>query len=286
MTLLNRKTVIKELTKITNSAHDAAAEFSMILENVLGTKNFYEQEYNTTPEQYAKIRDILTSRKQNLPLQQILGKAFFMGEEFFVDKNVLIPRPETEILTKKLIDTAKKINAKSILDIGTGSGCISILAAKNLANTAITAVDISAEALKIAAKNAQKLEVGEKITFLNSDIFSAVQGKFDIIVSNPPYISPREASKLEKEVLQDPHQALFAPDDKGIYFYEKIIKEADKFLNKNACVMFELGINQSKLVRELFLTEGFSDVEIIKDFDGIDRVICAKGLKGARQLKR
>jgi release factor glutamine methyltransferase len=226
------------------------------------------------------IDDFVKKRiKENIPAQYLVGKAYFMNEEFFVDNSVLIPRPETEILVKeaeKLI-IQRLIAKKSleILDIGTGSGCIPIMLAKILPeNVKITACDISEKAIETAKKNAQTHKVGHKINFFLSDIFSGINEKFDLIVSNPPYIPLSMKKNLQKEVvMHEPQNALFAEDAEGIEFYKKIIEQSQKHLNKEGIIIFELGINQSKLVEELFLQNGFEDIQITKDFDNIERVI-------------
>lgn len=208
------------------------------------------------------------------PIQHIIGTAYFMGEDYFVNSNVLIPRDETEILVTKAIELINENGFKSILDIGTGSGCIACSIAKNT-EAKVLGVDISKKALEVANSNAERLNLSGKVLFKESDVFSSLQegGKFDLIVSNPPYIPPTERGNLQKEVEFDPEIALFAFDDSGVFFYEKITENAPFYLNQRGFLMFELGINQAKKVCELMEKSGFGSIGVIKDFAGIERVI-------------
>jgi release factor glutamine methyltransferase len=164
-----------------------------------------------------------------------------------------------------------------VLDIGSGSGCIAIEIAKKVPEARVLSVDISQNALKIAKKNACNIGVSDRVSFLESDIFSNVFEKFDIIVSNPPYIPLSEKENLQTEVRNfEPHSALFTEDKDGIDFYKKIIEKSCEYLKKGGYVAFELGINQAGIVKELFIKNNFSEVKIINDLDGIERVILAK----------
>ena len=211
------------------------------------------------------------------PIQHIIGFADFMGEKFIVNKNVLIPRDETELLVRKAIDIILKNGCKMALDIGTGSGCIACIIAK-YTDCQVIGLDISKDALNTALDNASRLNLFNKAIFRKSDIYSNVKPgeSFDLIVSNPPYIPPSEKSTIQKEVTFDPEIALFTNDENGLEFYEKITKDAPKYLNKNGHLIFELGIGQSGAVKNIMKNAGFSDIEIIPDLAGIDRVICGK----------
>ena len=224
------------------------------------------------------VRDKVIERiKTNMPVQYIMGFGYFMGDKFIVNKNVLIPRDETEILVNKAIEKALITNSKKILDIGTGSGCIACSIAKAI-DGFILGVDISNEALNVAFQNSKRLFLDKRVEFRQSDLFSKIEPneKFDIIVSNPPYIPPQEKISIQKEVLHEPELALFTQDDKGLEFYEKIINDAPKFLNKNGYILFELGFGQSKDVENILLNKGFKNIEIEKDLANIDRVIIAQ----------
>lgn len=220
----------------------------------------------------AELENIVKERTSTRkPLQYIINKAAFLDDIYFVDESVLIPRPETEILVKEV---AKYANSTSkILDIGTGSGCIAISLAKLLKNDSITSCDISKNALKTAEKNAKRLCPERQINFIQSDLFENINGEFDLIVSNPPYIDKSLEKSMQIEVSgYEPRNALFA-DDEGMYFYKKIAEEAPKFLKKDGILAFEAGINQAKKIENLLYCRGFKKIIIIPDLSSIDRVV-------------
>lgn len=220
-------------------------------------------------EEKAKLR-----AKTHEPIQYIIGLADFMGEKFLVNKDVLIPRDETELLVRKAIEIIKENNFKMVLDMCTGSGCIACMIAK-LTNSQTMGVDISTEAIHTAFKNMEKFGLYNKAIFRKSDIYSKIREdeKFDLIVSNPPYIPPKEKETIQEEVSYEPDLALYTTDEKGLAFYEKIIKDAPKFLNKGGYLMFELGIGQSTSVAQLMKKAGFENIKVLKDLANIDRVI-------------
>jgi len=310
---INQNTILK-LKENSIAQSEAVLETEILLNFVFGItkKDLILNQEKELPEDKLKIFNALTERRitEKIPVQYLTNEAFFMGEKFYVDENVLIPRPETEILVEEVIrhcmnsthviarnEVTKQSKSKelwiasspptdaprndviNILDIGSGSGCIACILAKNLFDSKIFASDISKNALKIAEFNAEKLGVKNKITFINSDIFENINinYKFDVIVSNPPYISILEKENLQPEVaLHEPHQALFSEDDKGISFYEKIISQAKNRLNKNGYLAVEVGIYQSNDVVKIFKEFDFKEIKIIKDYNQIDRVIIAK----------
>lgn len=220
-------------------------------------------------EEKAKLR-----AKTHEPIQYIIGLADFMGEKFLVNKDVLIPRDETELLVRKAIEIIKENNFKMVLDMCTGSGCIACMIAK-LTNSQAMGVDISIEAIHTAFKNMEKFGLYNRAIFRKSDIYSKIREdeKFDLIVSNPPYIPPKEKETIQEEVSYEPDLALYTTDEKGLAFYEKIIKDAPKFLNKGGYLMFELGIGQSTSVAQLMKKAGFENIKVLKDLANIDRVI-------------
>lgn len=222
-------------------------------------------------EDKAKLR-----AKTHEPIQYIIGLADFMGEKFLVNKDVLIPRDETELLVHKAIEIIKENNFKMVLDMCTGSGCIACMIAK-LTNSQVMGVDISTEAIHTAFKNMERFGLFNRAVFRKSDIFSKIREdeKFDLIVSNPPYIPPKEKATIQEEVNYEPDLALYTTDEKGLEFYEKIIKDAPKFLNKGGYLMFELGIGQSTDVAQLMNEAGFGKIKVLKDLANIDRVIFA-----------
>ena len=220
-------------------------------------------------EEKAKLR-----AKTHEPIQYIIGLADFMGEKFLVNKDVLIPRDETELLVRKAIEIIKENNFKMVLDMCTGSGCIACMIAK-LTNSQAMGVDISTEAIHTAFKNMEKFGLYNRAIFRKSDIYSKIREdeKFDLIVSNPPYIPPKEKETIQEEVSYEPDLALYTTDEKGLAFYEKIIKDAPKFLNKGGYLIFELGIGQSTSVAQLMKKAGFENIKVLKDLANIDRVI-------------
>lgn len=220
-------------------------------------------------EEKAKLR-----AKTREPIQYIIGLADFMGEKFLVNKDVLIPRDETELLVRKAIEIIKENNFKMVLDMCTGSGCIACMIAK-LTNCQAMGVDISTEAIHTAFKNMEKFGLYNRAIFRKSDIYSKIREdeKFDLIVSNPPYIPPKEKETIQEEVSYEPDLALYTTDEKGLAFYEKIIKDTPKFLNKGGYLMFELGIGQSTNVAQLMKKAGFENIKVLKDLANIDRVI-------------
>jgi release factor glutamine methyltransferase len=209
--------------------------------------------------------------KAHEPLQYITGKAPFYGLMLSVNKGVLIPRPETEGLVEWLCVREK--GALRILDIGTGSGAIA-LAIKNLKpGSHITATDISAEALGVAQKNANSLKLD--ITFIGTDLFPENASRFDIIVSNPPYVSLAEYEKLDEEIrLFEPKIALLAEED-GLQFYRLILQKAQSFLTETGKVYLEIGELQARTVSRIAVNAGFRQVEVKRDLAGRNRYLCA-----------
>ena len=258
--------------------NEANAEVKLLLEHFCNFKTIdilFGKKLDTSKLNLVKEKVLERIRTGN-PVQYIIGFADFMGEKFIVNKNVLIPRDETEILVTKAIEIALKTNSKKILDIGTGSGCIACSIAKAI-DGLILGIDVSKEALDVANKNAERLILNKRVSFKESDLFSNLEGeKFDIIVSNPPYIPPQEKANIQKEVLKEPDLALYTKDNKGLEFYEKITQNAPKYLNKNGYILFEIGITQSEDVKNLLLKNRFKNIQIEKDLANIDRVVIAQ----------
>ncbi|HCQ54837.1 MAG TPA: peptide chain release factor N(5)-glutamine methyltransferase [Clostridiales bacterium] len=214
---------------------------------------------------------------KGIPLQHITHRQEFMKMDFFVDENVLIPRPDTEILVEEVIKIAQKYNSPRILDLCTGSGAIAISLKKFVPNADITAVDISEKALEIAQKNAKKLET--KINFLKSDLFDKLDNKkFDIIVSNPPYIRKDEIKKLSEEVQKEPKIALDGGED-GLDFYRIIAEQAINYLKTGSFLCFEIGYNQKNDVIKIIEDEqNYKNTYCKKDLYGNDRIIITQVL--------
>ena len=209
------------------------------------------------------------------PIQYITNKKEFMGLDFFVNESVLIPRNDTEILVEESLNIIKKHNMHEILDLCTGSGAIAVSIAKNIENAKIIATDISEEALKIAKKNAIQNNVFEKVKFQKSNMFEKINSKFDIIVSNPPYIETKTIKELSEEVQKEPYIALNGGQD-GLNFYKIIAENAKMFLNKNGYLALEIGYNQKESVIEILKNYEYKNIYTKKDLEGNDRVIVCK----------
>ena len=268
--------IVEILTNSGIEPREATIEVKMLIEHfcnytamdiVMGRPLDYEK--LKIVEEKAKLR-----AKTKMPIQYIIGQAFFMGDYYKVTKDVLIPRDETELVVTKAIDIINEYGLKSVLDIGSGSGCIACSLAKH-GGVDVVSVDVSKNALEVAKENAKRLKL-KNVEFLESDLFKNIDkariDRFDMIISNPPYIPT--GTELQKEVTFEPELALFAEGD-GTGFYKKIIENSKKYLKTNGFIIFELGINQSEIVKSYFEKSGFKNISIEKDFAGIDRIIFA-----------
>lgn len=221
-----------------------------------------------------EAREYLTfikMRGEHIPLQYITGEQEFMGLPFKVNENVLIPRQDTECLVEKVMTYCK---SKKVLDMCTGSGCIAISIQKLGQAMETVGVDISQKALEVAKENARANEVCVK--WIQSNLFESVTGKYDIIVSNPPYIESEVVNKLMPEVrVHEPRLALDGKED-GLFFYQSIIEKAKDYLTKDGRIFFEIGYNQGESVKKLLEKAHFIEIEVIKDLCGLDRIVCGK----------
>ncbi|MDD5292305.1 MAG: peptide chain release factor N(5)-glutamine methyltransferase [Candidatus Omnitrophica bacterium] len=238
---------------------------------------------------WKRLDKIFKDRGRQVPVQYILGYTEFMGLRLKVRKGVLIPRPDTEILVEaaieKLQEPKNRKKKPKILDIGTGSGCIAISLAKFSQDTDILAIDISAQAIKLAAENAKLHNVESRISFLETDIFSVIKDrmsnvdnisdrKFDVIVCNPPYVSTSEIGVFDRDTLSEPRLALDGGSD-GFDFYRSINKGIGKLLKKDGFLIMEIGYNQAEGIKNIF-SYGWAIEEIRKDYQGIERVCIMK----------
>jgi len=256
--------------------------FLLVVEELLGIKRIAYQlkKGDLVSETHAiRVRDIIQDLKKNKPIQYILNKADFYGEFFEVNESVLIPRQETEELVDLIIKKHASSSGLKVIDIGTGSGCIPIILSKHLKKPQVTTVDISKEAINTARKNAQRL--GQTIRFINADIlewdyvFSDQQ--YDIIVSNPPYITPNEKQYMQQNVLAyEPELALFIEESAPLIFYDVISSFALKHLVPNGDLYFEINQYLGPETKELIEKKGFDQVQLIKDINGANRIIHAK----------
>lgn len=224
-------------------------------------------------------REAIRKRGLRVPLQYIVGNVDFYGLKLLVNENVLIPRPETELLVEKIIsETDKSLNLK-ILDIGVGSGNISLALIKNLPNSKVIAIDVSENALNVAEQNAELNLLQERIEFKMFDILkddTKKLGNFDLVVSNPPYISVSDFENLEPELkVHEPKIALTDNSD-GVSFYKRIIEISEQILNEHGKLYFELGMGQSIQVKKYFEHRNFKNIHVTKDYSGIERIICGE----------
>ncbi len=221
-------------------------------------------------EQKEQFFSLLMQRKTHIPVQYLTGEQEFCGLRFLVRQSVLIPRPETELLAEAVFQSCE---GKRVLDMCTGSGCIAVTVAKLGAPSFVAASDASAEALAVAKENAalQKAEV----TFFCGDLFESVEGVYDVIVSNPPYIQSDALKKLMPEVREyEPRMALDGKAD-GLYFYRRICAEAKEHLKPGGRLMLEIGYDQGTTVPELLTAAGYAEIEVKKDYAGLDRMVFA-----------
>ena len=249
----------------------------ILLKHLLRVSDIYflvnaEEEIEESIEsQFIKNIELLNS---GMPIQYIINKQEFMELDFYVDSNVLIPQPDTEILVEEVINLSNE-NIK-VLDLCTGSGAIGVSVAKNVKSAEITMSDISEKALEIAKRNAKSNEVIDKCKFVLSDMFENIQDKFDIIVSNPPYIKTKVICELDKQVQNEPYIALDGGED-GLYFYKYIAENAYKYLNKDGILALEIGYDQRKEVIELLELAGkYTNIYSKKDLGNNDRIVVCK----------
>lgn len=254
---------------------EAELDARYILEYITGLNSaqyFIHSEDIIEKDKAEEFFRLIERRSKRIPLSYVIGTRDFFGLTFKVDENVLIPEQETELLVEEVI---KHSEGKSVLDMCTGSGCIAISIALFGKPSRVSASDISPKALEVARENAKSLKAGE-ISFIQGDMFENVTDKFDIIVSNPPYIETGEIDELMPEVRDYIPRLALDGDIDGLKFYRIISKEAVKKLNKNGRIFYEIGYNQSRAVASILLENGFTDVKIMKDYSGLDRIVTAK----------
>ena len=269
-----------------NNIEDSVFKAEKLLQYVLNmdkTELLINNEMSVDKESENEYLILIDKLIKGKPLQYITNCQEFMKLNFFVDQNVLIPQPDTEILVEEVLDTINKVKQLRgieenreqekilVLDLCTGSGAIGISIKKYITDLEVYASDISKEALKIAELNAKNNDV--QIQFINSDMLENIKIKFDIIVSNPPYIETKELEKLPKDVQNEPQLALDGGED-GLKYYKIIRDEGYKFLKDNGAILLEIGYNQNRSVPDLFRNnENYKNIEIYKDLSNIDRVV-------------
>ena len=284
---MKQKTLtLKQLYKVgtVKLAEEGIEEFSLdawyLLEYVTGVSKamyFAEPERAVSEENADRYIDCIRRRAAHIPLQHITGEQEFMGYPFCVNEHVLIPRQDTEILVEEAIQVMRP--KMKVLDMCTGSGCIVLSILKMcrekyyMTDLQGIGADVSEEALKVARENGRRL--GVPVTWIQSDLFVKIpeEEKYDVIVSNPPYIETAVIDTLQEEVrLHDPYIALDGKED-GLYFYRRIISEAGKYLKTQGKLMFEIGCDQAEAVEELMKNAGYEQITVKKDLAGLDRVV-------------
>ena len=240
-----------------------------------------------TDAELASFKGLFQRRLQHEPAQYIIGTTEFMGREFVVDRRVLIPRPETEVVVEQALRYAKEHfpgQHLRILDIGTGSGCIAVSLAALIGNASVVAIDKSSDAVDVARINAEKNGVEKRVTFSVGDVFGAsendVLSKFHLVVSNPPYVSKKEFEELQPEIKEFEPSFAVTDDGDGLSFYRRIAKIGQSFLDEEGAIIVEHAYNQSESAQKIFTEAGWSDVQPFNDYSGKDRGLVAAKLSG------
>lgn len=251
---------------------EAGLDAWYLLEDLLGIDRTYyylHMDEQVSAEQERNYQKLVEKRGRHVPLQHILGRAWFMGLEFLVNGQVLIPRQDTEVLVEQVVPLVKP--GMKVLDMCTGSGCILLGILHFCPHARGIGVDVSQEALEVAGENSRRL--GIPAEFLCSDLFQDVLGKYDVIVSNPPYIPTGEIPQLMEEVRD--HEPLLALDGEqdGLAFYRRIAGEAGSYLNPQGVLAFEIGCEQGSAVRGMMEQRGYRNIRIVQDLAGLDRVV-------------
>ncbi len=270
--MVGAREAFAEIRKLLNAGGvtDAAFEADQIFKEITGAHRLMAD--SVSDEEFCKMKSMALRRAQGEPLQYLFGKWEFYGLPFYVGEGVLIPRPETELLAELAVKTCPK--GGSVLDLCSGSGCIAVAAAKNT-SARVYAAELYEKAFSYLTRNIALN--GADVTAVRGDaldgtLFSGVV--FDVIVSNPPYLTRREMESLQREVRREPETALFGGED-GLDFYRRLIPLWKGRLSRGGTIAFEVGDGQADAVSEMFAAEGFTS-EVIKDFQGIGRVVCGK----------
>lgn len=261
---------------------NSRSEIEWLIRSVLDIKRidiYLNFDKSLSLKEIKTLKSFVNRRLKNEPLQYITNTSEFYGREYFVDNNVLIPRPETETLIDLALQNLKGINCPKILDIGTGSGCLAITMAVEISNSRVTGIDISKDAINIANMNKTKYKL-KNISFRKIDILKQIiNNEFDLIISNPPYIAMNELATVMKDVID--YEPLIALTDNadGLTFYKKFSSIAKHILKENGLMLLEVGIGtHPKKVQDIFTKEGFINVRLFKDLNGDDRVVLIKNL--------
>lgn len=258
---------------------EARINAELLLADILNCKRldlYLKFDRPLSQEEISLYREYLKRRGEREPLQYILGYTEFYGIKFKVNRNVLIPRPETELLVEKVIDELKNIPDAKFLDIGTGSGNIPISIVKHLPEVKATAIDVSERAIEVARENAGNIGVSGNIKFERADIFGEDIfniGLFDLIVSNPPYIEKSRFNELAPELKEYEPRIALTDNDNGFIFFDRITKAANTLLKKGGKLFFEISEGQSERIKTIMKEENFTNIEVIYDYNNLDRII-------------
>lgn len=271
--------------KLECKAKTPLLDSQVLLSKVLNKDRLYlivNREKILTDKEYREYNEMIDKRALGVPVQYLTNNQEFMGLDMYVEEGVLIPRPDTEVLVEKVINSMDNTKRYNIVDIGTGSGAITVTLAKYFINSTIYSIDISKKAINIGRKNADRHDVFFRIKFLEGSLFEPldninIKGKIDILVSNPPYIPSDDIEKLQIEVSKyEPRLALDGGED-GLDFYRKIIDKAPEYLRKDGFIAMEVGHDQAEKVVELMNKKRcYYNVEITRDLAGIERVVSAQ----------
>lgn len=274
---MNRRALLQ--WGIAETGSEKRLEAELLLCYVLGTSRallLAHDDMEATEVQIEAYQGMIMQYQSGAPLQYMLGTTDFMGLELQVTPAVLIPRFDTECLVERALQLLEPILQPTVLDICTGSGAIAIAISHYKKDAVVYAGDLSAEALRVATQN--NAQCGTTVRFRQGNLlepFSDLQGKVDLLISNPPYVTTEEMQVLPEDVRQEPRMALWGGED-GLYFYRKIVAAAVTQLNSSGWLAFEVGWQQGDTVRQLLLDHGFDDVEILQDWQGLDRVVCGR----------
>ena len=262
---------------------DARVDAEVLLAHVLGCKRldlFLSKGKALGRDELRKYKDLILERKRRKPVSYILGEREFMGLKFKVNGYTLIPRPETELLVEEAQKLVDGNGLEVIVELGTGSGNIAVALAKFTGAKKIYSSDSSIEALRVAQENVDSNGVSAKVTLKHGDLFAAfggeaIEGRVDLIVSNPPYVAVSEKVELAPEIFFEPFSALFGGED-GLDFYRRIASEASNYLRKGGFAVFEMNSNRSKAIQDILVGTGFTVEKIVKDYSGLDRIVIGK----------
>ena len=263
---------------------DAELDARLLLEFICHTDRnalYAHGDQDIEDEKMHDFLQLIEKRAVHIPLQHLTGEQNFMGLDFLVNEHVLIPRQDTEILVEEIMRDLH--DGIRILDMCTGSGCILLSLLHYSNDCSGVGVDVSEDALAVARQNADRLAEKQAV-FIQSDLFEKVEGSFDLIVSNPPYIRSQEIAGLMPEVREhEPHLALDGKDD-GLHFYREIIKGAMPHLKRGGQLFFEIGYDQGEAVQVLLAANGYTEIAVVKDYAGLDRVVYGTFLGGSSNV--